>query len=325
MSFRDASPLTVRIKRASVGDMSRMVPQSEETGPPIAVPSAPFVLHMPGAAPIPILIAVPHAGRAYTPALTAAMRDASWGPTRLEDRYADRLGLELAEATGAALIVAQAPRALIDLNRAPDDVDWSMVAGAPTRRAPHSAANRRARSGLGLVPRRLAGIGELWRERLDAAELQRRIDQVHRPYHVAVASALEQLRDRWGAALLIDLHSMPPLGEAKSEFVLGDRFGASCAPMLTASALRHLAQHGRRVAHNRPYSGGYALDHHAAPRRAIHALQIEVCRASYLDARLDQPGPRLPGVVRALAVAVRGLAQALADIGNPDTIAQAAE
>lgn len=291
---------------------------------------APFSLTVPAALPVPVLIAVPHAGRSYPADLTAAMREPAWGPARLEDRFVDALGEAVAEATGAALLVARAPRALIDLNRAPDDIDWSMVAGASARRAPHSAANRRARSGLGLVPRRLPGLGEVWKQRLALEELTARIEDVHRPYHRAIATTLDRMRDRWGAALLIDLHSMPPLrqpghaGEG-AEFVIGDRFGSSSAPALSALTLRQLASSGRRVAHNRPYSGGYALDHHAAVRRGIHALQIEVCRAIYLDARFDQPGPRLPAVGRTLAGLVRTLADEIAALGDPDAHREAAQ
>lgn len=289
-----------------------------------------FTLSIADTLPVPVLIAVPHAGRDYPAAVTAAMREPAWGATRLEDRYADRLGEAVAAATGAALLVAHAPRAMIDLNRAPDDIDWSMVAGANARRTPHSLANRRARSGLGLVPRRLPGLGDVWKTRLPLVELDARIAGIHRPYHRAVSATLDRLRDRWGAALLIDLHSMPPLRQPGMEgegadFVLGDRFGASCAPVLSAHALRHVAGTGRRMAHNRPYSGGYALDHHASPRRGLHALQIEVCRASYLDAQLDQPGPRLAAVARTLAALVRSLAHEVAALGNPQAHRQAAE
>lgn len=291
---------------------------------------ASFTLTLPESLPVPILIAVPHAGRVYPEHVTAAMREPAWGPSRLEDRFVDRLGEAIARETGAALLVAHAPRAVIDLNRAPDDVDWSMVSGPTPRRTVHSAANRRARSGLGLVPRRLPGLGEVWRKRIAADELERRIDTIHRPYHRTVADTLEKLRDRWGAVLLIDLHSMPPLkiagqGDGTTEFVIGDRFGASCSGALSAAVLHRLAALGRLAAHNRPYSGGFGLDHHAAPRRGIHAMQIEVCRASYLDARLDQPGPRLPAVARTLANVVRVLAREVADMGHPDRLREAAE
>lgn len=289
-----------------------------------------FTLSVPEGLPAPILIAVPHAGRDYPVEVSNAMRNPEWGSSRLEDRFADRLGEAVAAATGAALLVAHAPRAMIDLNRAPDDIDWSMVAGAAARRTPHSLANRRARSGLGLVPRRLPGLGEVWKTRLTLAELDERLANIHRPYHRAAGEMLEKLRDRWGAVLLIDLHSMPPLRQTGADvdgadFVLGDRFGSSCAPTLSAHALRHIASAGRRIAHNRPYSGGYGLDHHAAPRRGLHALQIEVCRASYLDARLDQPGPRLAAVVRVLTTLVRSLAHEVAVLGDPVAHHQAAE
>lgn len=286
-----------------------------------------FVLTVPDGLPLPVLIAVPHAGRRYPPTVTAAMRNPSWGPSRLEDRFVDLLGEGIAEATGAALLVAQTARAMIDLNRAPDDIDWSMVSDRGSRRALHSAANRRARSGLGLVPRRLPGLGEVWRHRLPARELEERIQSIHKPYHETIKVTLERLRDRWGAALLIDLHSMPPLRPPGNgaEFVIGDRFGASCSPMLTALTLQRLAAVQRRVAHNRPYSGGYGLDHHAAPARGIHALQIEVCRTSYLDGQLDKPGPRLPAVVRTLTQLVRSLAHEVAALGSFGALRDAAE
>lgn len=286
-----------------------------------------FSLTVPPDLPIPVLVAVPHAGRAYPAEVLAAMRDPALVPARLEDRYADRLGAEIAAATGASLLVAHAPRALLDLNRAPDDIDWGMVTGSGRRAPPHSAANRRARSGLGLVPRRLPGMGEIWRHRLTADEVERRIETIHRPYHRALATTLDTIRDRWGAALLIDLHSMPPLGGGSSaaEFVVGDRFGASCGARLASLSLHQLAEAGRRVAHNRPYSGGYALDHHAAPRRGIHAIQIEVCRATYLDSALDAPGPRFAAVARVLASLVRRLGREVAGVGDPAALRQAAE
>lgn len=280
-----------------------------------------FTLHRPASAPIPVLIAAPHGGRAYPPALTARMRDPGFAALRLEDRHVDRMASAIAASTGAALLVAHAPRALLDLNRATDDMDWSMVIeGAPpgTR---HSAANRRARSGLGLVPRRLPGLGEIWKTRIARSELEARIAGVHVPYHAALADTLESLRDRWGAVLLVDLHSMPPLparpaGESPGEFVVGDRFGASCSQRLVSSAFEWFDRNGRVAVHNRPYAGGYVLDRHAAPARGIHALQLEICRSSYLDARHDEPSGRFAGVARSLAALVRVLAAEVADIGG---------
>ena len=288
-----------------------------------------FILHRNDDPAVPVMIAAPHGGRAYPPQVLENFREPACR-LRLEDRYIDRLASDVAEATGAALLLTEVPRAVIDLNRAPDDVDWSMVSGSKRAGMRHSLANRRARSGLGLVPRRLPGTGEIWKHKIDQAELDRRIEAVHRPYHQALGRTLEQLRDHWGAALLVDLHSMPPLvarhpGERATEFVIGDRFGASCHSRIAACALNHLGGEGRAVTHNRPYSGGYVLDRHGAPVRGIHAIQIEVCRSIYLDAQLENASARQPAIARLLSGLVSRLAVEVADLGRAGQIAQAAE
>ena len=288
-----------------------------------------FSLHVPKKPTVPILIAAPHGGRDYPDAVTANFRSAV-SRMRLEDRHVDTLALEVANQTGAAVLCAEAPRAMIDLNRAPDDVDWSMVIGGSPGNTRHSYANRRARSGLGLVPRKLPGLGEIWKRPLQRAELDRRIDRIHRPYHEALAATLEQLRDNWGSALLMDLHSMPPLKPSQAdwsapEVVIGDRFGSSCDGRISASALNYFGEHGRPVAHNRPYAGGYVLDRHGAPRRGIHAIQVEICRTTYLDSGLDRPSARLPGVARLIAGLVRTLASEVNDLILDNSFRQAAE
>ena len=278
---------------------------------------------------LPILIAAPHGGRAYPSDVLANMRNEAHR-IRLEDRHVDLLALEVARQTGAALLLAEAPRAMIDLNRAPDDIDWGMVSGKPAARTRNSLANRRARSGLGLVPRRLPGSGELWRTHLSPEDIERRLSAIHQPYHAALGKSLDLIRDQWGAALLLDLHSMPPLRPRFSEerapdFVVGDRFGASCHERLTGISLRYLEEQGRAAARNRPYSGGYVLDRHGAPQRGVHALQLEVCRASYLCTRLDSPSVRLPVIARMLAGMVRALAREVAAIGGATLTPLAAE
>ena len=284
---------------------------------------------------LPVLLAVPHAGRAYPPQVLSRMRDPEGASLRLEDRLVDRLGAAIAEATGAALLVAQAPRALLDLNRAEDDIDWDMIEGGRPEggialSTPAHGGNRRARSGLGLVPRRLPGTGEIWRGRLPRSELMARIAGIHRAYHRFLAEELARIRDVWGAALLIDLHSMPPLrpaeGEARApQIVLGDRFGASCHHGLMACALRELEANGCAAAQNRPYSGGYVLDRHGAPHDGIHAIQIEVCRATYLDQRLVQPGEGMAGMARLIAALVRKVGAETAHLGGGEGLLQAAE
>ncbi|MBI1401946.1 MAG: N-formylglutamate amidohydrolase [Porphyrobacter sp.] len=285
---------------------------------------------------LPVLVAVPHAGRAYPPRVLARMRDPQEAQLRLEDRLVDRLAVAVAQATGAGLLIAHAPRALLDLNRAEDDIDWDMVEGGRPDAFPASPSgagkggNRRARSGLGLVPRRLPGTGEIWRGRLSRAELGARITGIHRAYHEFLADELARIRRTWGAALLLDLHSMPPLRPAEGEtgapqIVLGDRFGAACHHGLMAAALRRLEADGCPAAQNRPYSGGYVLDRHGVPLQGIHALQVEVCRAAYLDARLAEPGEGLPAMVRVLTALVRDLGAETALLGGSDGLLQAAE
>lgn len=304
------------------------------------IPVAPDIPGLPGvaafrlddraASPIPVLIAVPHAGRAYPPALVARLRDPDAAALRLEDRRVDALAEAVAAATGAALLVAQAPRAMLDLNRAADDVDWEMISGTVPD-APRGVPGLRARSGLGLVPRRLPGLGELWNGRLEAADLDGRIASIHAPWHGAVQAVLQAIRARWGAALLLDFHSMPPLatrpgGGPAARYVIGDRFGTTCDGALVGTAFAWLAKAGQRAAHNRPYAGGYALDRHAAPRRGIHALQLEVDRRCYLDPRLREPGEGLEATATMLAGLVRRLAAEVALLGGERaTWAEAAE
>lgn len=284
-------------------------------------PGAPaFVLHAPEPSILPVLIAVPHAGRAYPGSLLDRMRHAASSALRLEDRHADRLGEAVAAETGAGLLVAHAPRAMIDLNRATDDIDWEMFVRGRFGRRAVTAPGVRARSGLGLIPRRLPGVGELWRRRHDEAELDERIALIHEPYHACLNQCLLRLRARWGAALLIDLHSMPPLGlrspHPPSEFVLGDRFGASSHGALVAAAFGYFAERRRQAAHNRPYAGGYVLERHAAPDQGIHALQIEIDRSSYLDPGLVELGAGFAEMVDLLAGLVRRLAGEVAGLGQ---------
>lgn len=268
---------------------------------------------------VPVLVAVPHGGRDYPGDVRAAMRDPAFTMKRIEDRYIDLIGEGVAARTGATLLIAHTPRALIDLNRAESDVDWGMVTGPKPTTARASRHGHRAHSGLGLVPRRLQGLGDIWHKPLQANQINARIEAVHRPYHEALSQALVAIRERWGAALLLDLHSMPPLRSSGSwspaRFVIGDRFGASCDASLPAAAFAHFAREGINVAHNRPYAGGYVLERHGAPARGLHAIQLEVDRSLYLDHALDEPGDgcdslieRLAGLVRTLSAGVVQLA-----------------
>ncbi len=289
-----------------------------------AIPGSPgipaFSLTLIEPSEVPVLIAVPHAGRAYPGSLLERMRHPGSAALKLEDRFVDLLGERMARATGAALLVAHAPRAMIDLNRAIEDVDWDMFAQGKPDSVGSYTPGLRARSGLGLIPRRLPGLGELWKRRHDQEDLAARIAGIHEPYHACLHETLEHLRDRWGAALLLDLHSMPPLGLRGGlpapEFVLGDRFGQTCAGSLIGSSFGYFSEMRRGAAHNRPYAGGYVLERHARPREGIHAVQLEIDRSSYLDHRLAEPGAGLEAMAGLLTGLVRRLAGEVAELGR---------
>lgn len=262
----------------------------------------------------PVVLSVPHAGRDYPLQLRAALRVPLGALKPLEDRHVDDLALAAHE--GETLFIANRPRAWIDLNRAEHERDPKLDDGASTKSQPQSA---KLRSGLGLVPRRVAAAGDIWRRRLSGEEVSARIRADHRPYHEALAAALKTARDRFGVAILLDIHSMPPLGlpEAAPRIVLGDRFGKSASSRFLGRLEGVARAHGIACAVNAPYSGGHILDAHADPRRGIHAIQIEFDRSLYLDPTLDHPGPGLPRAARAL----RAMIDAVADEAMPGAIA----
>lgn len=253
----------------------------------------------------PVIISVPHAGRVYPASLLAALRTSAATLAALEDRHVDAVA-RLARRDETLLIQRRA-RAWIDLNRGEDERDPHVDEGA-TLQAPASRSLK-LRSGLGLVPRRAGRADNLWRRRFSDAEIVERIEEDHRPYHHRLATMLARARERFGVAVLLDLHSMPSLGAGGARIVLGDRSGRSAAARLVARAEAAVAATGWRVALNTPYAGGHILDRHGRPQHGVHALQVEIDRSLYLDARLDLPGP---GLVRT-AAAVAALAAALAD------------
>lgn len=252
----------------------------------------------------PLVLSVPHAGRAYSEGLLAAARLPRRRLETLEDRLVDRL-IWRAVAAGAAAVIADAPRAEIDLNRDERELDPSLV--VPRPRGSELFESARTRGGLGLVPDRIAGAGPIWRQRMSAEELARRVDTIHRPYHQALGEALAAARTRFGVAILLDCHSMPPRGGGAAAVVLGDRHGASIAPDLAEAAERAVADAGFAVSRNAPYAGGHITERHGRPAEGTHALQIEIDRALYLGPDLRSPGPGFDAVSRLIAAVAEAL------------------
>ena len=267
----------------------------------------------------PVILSVPHAGRDYPPALMAAIRVPLSALLVLEDRHVDAIAL--AARRDEICLVQRRARAWIDLNRAEHERDPKLDDGAdPVATA---APSLKLRSGLGLVPRRVAGSGDIWRRRLSGADVAARIAADHRPYHHAVGAALAAARAHFGVAVLLDIHSMPSLaadGEA-ARIVLGDRFGKASAARFVARIEAEIQASGITLAVNTPYSGGHILDRHAAPSAGIHAIQVEFDRTLYLDAALDAPGRGLG----AMAALLRRMIDAVADEALATPLAIAAE
>lgn len=247
-----------------------------------------------GSPSVPVLVSVPHAGRNYPEVVFSALRLPQDSLVRLEDRYTDLL-VRQSVALGYPVIIAHRARAWIDLNRDENDLDVEMIRGAI--RDDYPTASAKQRGGLGLIPRRLSAEGDIWKYQFELADIEARLASFHRPYHTAIADILERMRQKFGIAILLDLHSMPPIRQPTAlptpVFVIGDRFGKSAASQYADAVTEQIRARGHPVALNHPYSGEYILTRHGRPRVNVHAIQLEVDRSLYLDSALREPGPGL--------------------------------
>ncbi len=279
----------------------------------------PFVRTGPERLASPVVLSVPHAGRDYGATLLKAARLSRAVLETLEDRLVDRL-VWRATAAGATAFIARAPRAEIDLNRDEREIDPALI--SPPLASGSIVHSVRTRGGIGLIPSRIAGLGAVWKDRITREELARRVNQIHRPYHQALERALDEARERFGAAVLLDCHSMPPRpqgGEKQASVVFGDRHGTTAAPDLFQAAVAAAQALGYRTACNAPYAGGYIAGRHGRPDRGIHAIQLEIDRSAYLGEDLRSPGPGFAGACRLVAAVVEALEARL--LGSDQAIA----
>jgi N-formylglutamate amidohydrolase len=244
---------------------------------------SPFVLIEPLRRIAPLIFASPHSGRRYPADLLANTRIGLLSLRRSEDAYVDEL-FAGAAAHGACVLSATVARAYVDLNRDPAELDPEMF----EQRPPHAmAGSARVQAGLGAIPR-ISGDGQvIYRQKLTVAEADRRMAAIHAPYHAMLSDLIVETKTLFGCAVLIDCHSMPSSarGAHAPDIVLGDRFGASCHPSVTALAEATLRRLGYRVARNAPFAGGHTTQTYGRPSLRAHALQIEINRALYLDER----------------------------------------
>jgi N-formylglutamate amidohydrolase len=259
---------------------------------------APPTIHVPRG-DLPVLLSVPHSGRTYPDWLIELASGGRPALAALEDPLVDRLAWR-AIARGVGAVVAHAPRAAIDCNRAEDEIDPAVIEGRSRERL-----TARARGGLGIVPARTPAHGFLWRRPITGQQLEDRLDQAHRPYHRAIEDQLGQLIDRFDCAILLDCHSMPPPPAGIPPIVFGDCHGRTADSWVSREAVRIAGDLGFPAGLNDPFAGGHIIARHSAPARGVHALQIEIDRRAYLDPRLAAPGAgfdRAALLIDALAV-----------------------
>jgi len=242
----------------------------------------------------PFVLNSPHSGRHYPERFLAMSRLDRNAIRRSEDSFVDEL-FAGAMALGVPMLAAHFPRAYLDVNREPWELDPRMFAEALPPFINSQSA--RVAGGLGTVPR-LVGEGQtIYPGRIPLKEAFYRIEELYKPYHRTLDALLHATRARFGYAVLIDCHSMPGglrVGESGSrpDFIIGDRFGRSCCERLTHAAIALLEEMGYTVAHNKPYAGGFITEHYGRPAMACHALQIEINRSLYMN---EQTLERLAG------------------------------
>ena len=250
-----------------------------------------FRLHRPARQETSVIFSSPHSGRDYSPDFLASSQLDLAQLRSSEDAYVDRL-FARAPLYGAPLICATAPRAFVDLNRAFDELDPAVIEGLE-----RPAHNPRISSGLGVIPRVVAGSRAIYRGKISGADAQLRLRQHWHPYHTALQSLIEDTHANFGEAILIDCHSMPHEaieaharpGHLKPEVVLGDRFGAAAGREVVDQIEAAFASAGFRVARNSPFAGAYIAQHYGRPLTRKHVVQVEIDRALYLDEARIEP------------------------------------
>ncbi|RYI30862.1 MAG: N-formylglutamate amidohydrolase, partial [Acetobacteraceae bacterium] len=250
-----------------------------------------YVLTRPNLQSGSVIFASPHSGRDYPAEFLAQAVLDRRAIRSSEDAFVDDL-FGMAPDLGAPLLAARAPRAFIDLNRAADELDPAVIDGIA--RAPH---NPRISSGLGVIPRVVAGGRSIYRGKLGLNEVEGRLRRFWHPYHQALALLVEETRAAFGEAVLIDCHSMPHEaieahtrpGQPRPEVVLGDRYGATAGREVMERVEAAFSAAGLRVGRNAPFAGAYVAQAYGRPSRGVHVVQVEIDRALYMDeVRVEQ-------------------------------------
>ncbi len=219
----------------------------------------------------PLLISVPHAGTDIPDSIANRMRAA--GRALVDtDWHVDRL-VEGIERAGAGVLRAGHSRYVVDLNRSPED--QPLYPGA----------------GTGLVPVESFSGEALYQadREPDAEERRQRVERFWQPYHDRLRSELDATRKRHGFAVLLDVHSIasrvPRLFEGRlPDLNLGTFDGRSADADLIERARARLSQaEGFTTVVDGRFKGGYITRHYGQPSQGVHALQIEIAQAAYMN------------------------------------------
>lgn len=232
----------------------------------------------------PLVFNSAHSGRDYPQRFLNLSRLDHLSIRQSEDAYVDEL-FQRAPHMGAPLLRARFPRAYLDVNREPYELDSGMF--VETLPEIYNTSSPRVAAGLGTLARVVAENKPIYADRLSIDDARMRIEGIYRPYHLTLQKLLSESVSRFGVALLVDCHSMPRLSRsgdrAPPDIVLGDRYGTSCAPAIIDTAEVIFTGAGLKVARNRPYAGGHITRTYGKPQHNVHSLQIEISRHLYMN------------------------------------------
>lgn len=276
-----------------------------------------FSLYHPRFRDTGVVFASPHSGSQYDATFLKETVLDERTIRSSEDAYVDRL-YAFATECGAPFLCANTPRAYVDLNRGADELDPALIAGL--RRA---TLNPRISSGLGVIPRVVAGGRAIYQGKMTLGAAQKRLSTHWHPYHNTLRQLMDESLMQHGQAILLDCHSMPHEALATSrkaggpapEIVLGDRFGASASTEIVDAVEGAFQDAGFRTARNMPFAGAFMAQHYGRPQAGRHVVQIELDRSLYMDEASITPNYRFTEMQKRL----RTVIARIADIGRRKT------
>lgn len=277
----------------------------------------------------PLVFNSPHSGRDYPERFLKMTRLDSLAIRQSEDAWIGEI-FGRAPHLGAPLLKANFPRAYLDVNREPWELDPQMFREPLSEH--FNTTSPRVAAGLGTLARVVAENKPIYRGPLTLEDALMRIEGIYQPYHAALQTLLSETIAEFGVALLVDCHSMPRLtrngDRLAPDVVLGDRYGTSCAPVVLDLIETVFAGAGLRVARNRPYAGGFPTRAYGRPQHGVHAVQIEISRHLYMnEANLtkNQDFAAVCQLAERLILALLGLDPVLLAPGLPLAAKAAAE